>query len=108
MSFPIDQSRDSSSPEHQQLRGGQRVFNGRYELREKLGAGGMGVVWLAYDQNEKALVALKFLPTILIQHDKEMDTLRDQVRVGKELLHPLIVATYGLEMVGSLAAIVLE
>ncbi len=108
MPFPADQSRDSTSPEHMQLRAGQVVFNRRYELRERLGSGGMGVVWLAFDQNEKAEVALKFLPTILVHQDKEMDRLREEVRAGKELRHPLIVATYGMEMDGSLAAIVLE
>lgn len=108
MAFPIDQSVDSTSPEHQQLKAGQRVFNGRYELKEKLGAGGMGVVWLAHDLTEKTDVALKFLPTVLVQHDREMDRLREEVRAGKDLRHPLIVATYAMEVAGGMAAIVLE
>jgi serine/threonine protein kinase len=108
MAFPSDLSRDSTSPEHMQLKAGQRVFNKRYELIEKVGSGGMGVVWLAQDQTEHTAVALKFLPTILVHHSKEMDRLREEVRIGKELRHDLIVATYGLEVEGHLAAIVLE
>lgn len=90
------------------LKEGQFLFNRRYELVGKLGAGGMGVVWLARDHTEETQVALKFLPAVLVQHEAEMKRLKEEVRAGKELRHPGIVATYALELEGRTAAIVME
>ncbi|MFZ4596514.1 MAG: protein kinase domain-containing protein, partial [Verrucomicrobiaceae bacterium] len=108
MAFPIDITRESNSPEHLQFQVGQRVFNKRYELIEMIGSGGMGFIWRAFDQVGQKDVALKFLPTILVHHPKEMDRLRKEVDAGQKLRHDLIVATHGLEVEGALAAIVME
>ncbi|MFO1481758.1 MAG: SUMF1/EgtB/PvdO family nonheme iron enzyme [Verrucomicrobiaceae bacterium] len=104
----LNQSQDRGGPAMPSLVEGQFLFNRRYELVHKLGAGGMGVVWLARDHTEHTEVALKFLPTVLVQHEGEMKRLRDEVRAGKELRHPGIVATYGMEVEDSTAAIVME
>ncbi|MFO1481757.1 MAG: serine/threonine-protein kinase [Verrucomicrobiaceae bacterium] len=90
------------------LKAGQRLFNLRYELLRPLGAGGMGVVWLARDHTEENDVALKFLPTVLVLQEGEMRRLREEVRAGKELRHPRLVATYGMEIEEGIAAIVME
>ncbi|MFO1481763.1 MAG: ABC transporter substrate-binding protein [Verrucomicrobiaceae bacterium] len=104
----LNQSQDRGGPQMPLLQAGQRLFNRRYELLRPLGAGGMGVVWLARDHTEETEVALKFLPTVLVLQESEMKRLRDEVRAGKELRHPRLVATYGLEVEDGIAAIVME
>ncbi|MGA7273800.1 MAG: protein kinase, partial [Candidatus Udaeobacter sp.] len=70
--------------------GGQKVF-GRYTLIKILGRGGMGIVWLARDEELERDVALKFLPDLMI-HDRSMfDELRRETKRSLELTHPHIV-----------------
>ncbi len=70
--------------------GGQKVF-GRYTLIKVLGRGGMGIVWLARDEELERDVALKFLPDLMI-HDRSMfDELRRETKRCLELTHPHIV-----------------
>ncbi len=70
--------------------GGQIVF-GRYKLVNVLGRGGMGIVWLAHDQELERDVALKFLPDLMIQDRAAFDQLRRETRRCLELTHPHIV-----------------
>ncbi|MCB1209817.1 MAG: serine/threonine protein kinase, partial [Verrucomicrobiales bacterium] len=104
----LAQSQDQGGPAVPQLQPGQLLFNRRYELKQLLGAGGMGVVWLAMDHTEEIEVALKFLPSVLVLQEREMQRLREEVRAGKELRHPRLVGTYGMEAADGLAAIVME
>ncbi len=104
----LDQSQDHGGLRMPSLKEGMRLFNRRYELIRPLGAGGMGVVWLGRDHTEHAEVALKFLPTVLALQEGEMQSLREEVRAGKNLRHANIVATYGLEVEDTTAAIIME
>ncbi|MGV3660441.1 MAG: ribosomal protein L7/L12 [Prosthecobacter sp.] len=104
----LNQSQDGGGPQMPQLKAGQCLFNRRYELLRLLGAGGMGVVWLARDHIEEIDVALKFLPSVVVLQEGEMRRLREEVRAGKELRHPRLVATSGMEVENGIAAIVME
>src|SRR5205814_5399854 len=70
--------------------GGQIVF-ARYTLVKVLGRGGMGIVWLARDQELERDVALKFLPDLMIQDRAAFDQLRRETKRCLELTHPHIV-----------------
>jgi serine/threonine protein kinase/Flp pilus assembly protein TadD len=70
--------------------GGQVVF-GRYTLTKVLGRGGMGIVWLARDEELERDVALKFLPDLMIQDRSLLDQLKRETKRCLELTHPHIV-----------------
>ena len=69
---------------------GQTVF-GRYTLIKVLGRGGMGIVWLARDEELERDVALKFLPDLMIQDRALSDQLKRETKRCLELTHPHIV-----------------
>jgi serine/threonine protein kinase/Tfp pilus assembly protein PilF len=70
--------------------GGQKVF-GRYTVIKVLGRGGMGIVWLARDEELERDVALKFLPDLMIQDHAVFDQLKRETKRCLELTHPHIV-----------------
>ena len=69
---------------------GQKVF-GRYTLVKVLGRGGMGIVWLARDEELERDVALKFLPDLMIRDHAVFDQLKRETKRCLELTHPHIV-----------------
>jgi len=69
---------------------GQKVF-GRFTLVKILGRGGMGIVWLARDEELERNVALKFLPDLMIQDHAVFDQLKRETKRCLELTHPHIV-----------------
>src|SRR5437016_9803436 len=73
--------------------GGQMVF-GRYKLIKVLGRGGMGIVWLARDEELEREVALKFLPDLMIQERALLYQLKRETKRCLELTHPHIVRIY--------------
>src|SRR5205814_10294063 len=72
---------------------GQKVF-GRYTLIKILGRGGMGIVWLARDEELKHEVALKFLPDPVIHDRAVLNDLKNETRRSLELTHKNIVRIY--------------
>jgi serine/threonine protein kinase/Flp pilus assembly protein TadD len=70
--------------------GGQKIFD-RYTLVKVLGQGGMGIVWLARDEELEREVALKFLPDLMIQDRAVFDQLKRETKRCLELTHPHIV-----------------
>ncbi len=86
---------------------GQRLF-GRFVLKRILGRGGMGMVWLAWDERLEREVALKFLPDLLRADEAALDDLKRETRRGLDLAHPHIVRVYDLVEEPNAAAIAME
>jgi serine/threonine protein kinase len=76
-----------------ELVAGQRLFN-RYALKRTLGRGGMGIVWLARDEELERDVALKFLPDLIIHDRAVLGDLKRETRRSLELTHKNIVRIY--------------
>ena len=73
--------------------GGQRLF-GRYTLIRILGRGGMGIVWLARDEELEREVALKFLPDVIMHDRALLNELKRETKRSLELTHKNIVRIY--------------
>src|SRR5262245_46850481 len=67
---------------------------GPYEIRGRLGSGGMGEVYLAYDSRLRREVALKLLPADVTQDASARQRLLAEARLGARLDHPHICAIY--------------
>ena len=79
-----------------------------YEIREKLGEGGMGEVFLARDTKLDRDVALKFLPPTLQQNEEAKIRLMREAQAASKLVHPNIVGTHAIEEVDGRDFIVME
>lgn len=68
---------------------------GQYELKKKLGQGGMGAVYLAVDSQLKRQVALKILPREKASNPQLVKRFKAEAQNASQLTHENIVAVYG-------------
>ena len=67
---------------------------GRYEIRAKIGEGGMGEVYRARDEKLKRDVAIKVLPTAFSQDPERLRRFEQEAQAAGSLNHPNILAVY--------------
>nr|NIM00278.1 protein kinase [Acidobacteriota bacterium]NIM60917.1 protein kinase [Acidobacteriota bacterium]NIO58700.1 protein kinase [Acidobacteriota bacterium]NIQ31170.1 protein kinase [Acidobacteriota bacterium]NIQ84479.1 protein kinase [Acidobacteriota bacterium] len=79
-----------------------------YRLIEKIGEGGMGVVWKAEDTRLGRPVALKFIRDDRDDEPDRLKQLRREARAVAALNHPNIVTIHAVEEVEDKALLVME
>ena len=81
---------------------------GRYELLDRIGKGGMGVVYRARDTQLERLVALKMIVTELADEEETCQRFLREARAAADLNHPNIIKLYDFREEGGRAYIVME
>ncbi len=67
---------------------------GRYEIRKKIGAGGMGEVFLATDTQLERNIALKVLPAEFCCDVERVQRFKQEARAASALNHPNIITIH--------------
>ncbi len=75
---------------------------GQYQIQEMLGAGGMGVVYKAFDSKLNRFVALKFLAPQVRHDEQRKRQLTEEARAASALDHPNIVVIYDIDDAGDM------
>lgn len=108
-SFSVTVNRSGAEPQdarHRSLEAGAKL--GKYEIRGKLGQGGMAAVYLAFDPMIEREVAIKVLPPQIACQPSALQRFLSEARATGKLNHPHVVAIYDIDREDDFYYIVME
>ncbi len=88
---PIAQVNVQTSPMEKLDADGIPDYIGKYKVKRRIGIGGMGIVYEAYDENLQRVVAIKVLPSRLAKREGYAERFLAEAHRAAELEHPNIV-----------------
>ena len=84
------------------------VIDGRYEIKEILGIGGMAVVFRAYDKRDSRDIAIKILKEEVLSDENAFECFDSESRAISMLSHPNIRKIYDISMTGEYKYLTME
>ena len=84
------------------------LFAGRFELIEELGAGGMGIVYRAYDKQVGEEIALKILHPEIALDERTVDRFRNEIKLARRISHRNVCRMHELHEDGKQLFITME
>jgi len=85
------------------------LFANRYEVKDLLGMGGMGVVYRAFDRELQEAVAIKTLrPEALAGDGVALERFKQEIRLARKIAHRNVVRTYDLGEVNGMYYLTME
>lgn len=85
-----------------------KKLDGRYEIQEIIGIGGMAVVYKAYDSIDDRIVAIKILKDEYLKNDEFRRRFKNESKAVAVLSHPNIVKVYDVSFGDRIQYIVME
>ena len=85
-----------------------KTLNGRYEIKEIIGVGGMAVVYKAYDNIDDRIVAVKILKEEFLANEEFRRRFKNESKAIAVLSHPNIVKVYDVSYGDRIQFIVME
>ena len=85
-----------------------QVLDGRYEIQEIIGVGGMAIVYKAYDNIDDRIVAVKILKDEFLANEEFRRRFKNESKAIAVLSHPNIVKVYDVSFGEKLQYIVME
>lgn len=84
------------------------VLSGRYEIRDRIGIGGMGAVFKAFDQDRREEVAVKVPLPGLLHRTAAQQRFHSEARLSSALSHPSIVNVFDVQREGKTYFLTME
>ena len=88
--------------------GSGKIFAGRFELIEELGAGGMGVVYRAFDKKVGEEIALKLLHPEIARDERTVERFQNEIKLARKITHKNVCRMHELHEEGQTLFITME